>query len=379
MPDFLPFILSAIMLMVYKMTAMSILELPPEIQGTHLWPCLHSGERRMICQVSRLCNELHSRLYPMENSKRSAFKSLSMAISKHPLIESVTGSTNFTEHLIETKIQKLLRQSESDEDIKLMEKIICQMATSQNHDLRSASTLCNQLLVDIPMSISNNPSILLMRKMLDDLARNRCFQLSSLGEIFKLASEEMKKTSVKYNRYTRFAINHLELIPEYPRDGNLQTLLHAQLTLRSVWNNLYSIEFIDDYLGITPLRECGLIVRKPLRMIIDAALEHNGSWNLQYLTLIANHPKLFFDIEYLIVQAARHWETNQWNMIYLIDFFVDCGLVEWKTMVSILTRQFDRTGNELYRTLRIQAYNKMLLKLARSAVISTSSRCCSSS
>ena len=365
-------VVSVITLIVYTMSAMPILELPLEIQGTHLWPCLQSGERRMICQVSRLCNELHSRLYPMSNSKRSAFKSLSVAISKHPQIEAVTGSTNFTEHLIETKIQKLLRQSESDEDIKFMEKIICQMATSQKHDLRSASTLCNQLLVDIPIKLSVNPSILLMRKMLDDLARNRCFQLSSLGEMFKLASEEMKKTSVKYNRYTRFAINHLELIPEYPGDGNL--LLHAQLTLGSVWNNLYSIEFIDDYLGITPLREYGLIVRKPLRMIIDAALQHNGSWNVQYLTLIANHPKLFFDIEYLIVQAARHWETNQWNMIHLIDFFVNCGLVEWKTMVPVLTRQFDRTGNELYRTLRIQAYNKTLLKLARSAVTSTSSR-----
>ena len=174
----------------------------------------------------------------------------------------------------------------------------------------------------------------------------------------------MNKTNVKYNRYIRFAIHHLELVPEFSRDRTLPTVCHPQLILGLTWNHLYSVEFISDYLWINPLRGYRIIVRRPLRMIIDAAMQQNGTWNVQYLTLIANHPKLFFDIEHIITVAARHWRSNKENMIFLIDFFVDCDLVEWRDIIPILTRQFNATGKELYRTLRIHAYNQTLMKLA---------------
>ena len=265
---------------------------------------------------------------------------------------------------METGLPALLRQSQCEEDVKFIEKIISQIAISQNHDFWNSFMMCYQLLLDIPMSISMRESIVLMKKMLGDLARTQRFQVGELWKMFKLGSDEMNRTSVKYNRYIRFAMNHLQLIPEYPGHSTFNSVFHAQSTLGWVWNHLYSSEFIDDYLRVQPLREYGLIVMKPLRMIIDAAMQHNKTWNKQYLHLIANHSKLFFDIEHIITEATRHRQTNEKNMVYLIDYFVNRGLIEWKALIPILSRYFNETGESIYRTLLIQAYNRTLMELA---------------
>ena len=141
--------------------------LPLEIQSDFVWCHLLTDERRRLCEVSRSCNDLYHRLYPLEYPKRQALMNVFPMISRCCFETHSSGLLIRGSYLSELErrisILLVLHQSLTEEDdIRSIAKIvvrITEIAVSEHQHLGATSTLCNCCSIRWPtLQIMSRPN-----------------------------------------------------------------------------------------------------------------------------------------------------------------------------------------------------------------------------
>ena len=350
------------------MEIISIFDLPLEIQIHKIWCHLSPAERLRIREISRSCNKLYRRLYPMEYSKQHSFLTLRNLIDDFFEPHATWMScfdTNFIYKLADTNLSILLNQSQTPDDLKFVEKNIDRIALRSFPDIRhfgaAAAMLCNMIMHKLPRNFSNHRTTKLMHGMIEDVGFRHTFNITSLSEILHYGLKEWRKTSNKYNRYTRFGLRHLSLIEAASHlhlNEYKSKLFREELGL--LWSHIPSVHFIEDYLECAALRKYGRIAWVPLRLIVDEAMKSNATWNDERLRLIEKYPPLFFDFSHILSVAAAHWNVDELKLINLVTFFVRKRMISWEAVNIAVNRQYRVTRTRMLRFVRNYVHHRLV-------------------
>ena len=206
----------------------------------------------------------------------------------------------------------------------------------------------------------------LMHKMMEDVGFHHTFNITLLSEILHYGLREWRKTSNKYNRYTRFGLRHLSLIEAASHvhfDEYKAKLFHQELS--SLWDHIPSVHFIGDYLECAALRNFGRIAWVPLRLIVDEAMTLNATWNDVRLQFIEKYPTLFFDFPHILSVAAAHWNVDELKMINLVTFFVNKKLIGWEEVNVAVNRQYQMSRTRMMRFVRNYVHHRIVADWSR--------------
>lgn len=313
-----------------------------------------------MCQVSRSCNGLYQSLYPSEHVKLRAFLVLRRWIDEFfgPSDPS-SGFFDalFIDKIMATNLTLISNQSQTANYIKFAGKILDHIAELSFPNIENlgaaAATLCSVLMSSLLRNFSNQRPIKLMHEMLNEVGFQQTFNLTLLSEMLHYGLKEWQTTSSKYNRYTRFGLRHLQLIESKGQlyvNSSKSEMFRRELG--AVWDHIPSVHFIEDYLQCAALRNYGQIAYVPLRLIVDEAMRANITWSDGRLTLIEEHPKLFFDFNFIVSLAESHWNVNELKLLNLVTFFVRTKLMRWQEIKAALNGLYQLTPTQKFKFVR---------------------------
>ena len=332
--------------------------LPLVVQHQFVWIYCERSERAKIRELSVACNSYYLQMYANETKKQRAFYDFALFIDD-------LNFNVFKHKCIDLKLKQFIDVPVSKADVILVEKIIFRIAANKNlyhinnrevteeehvNAREFNNILVRNLVVEfldyLELNVTRCPAMRAMINLIESFSDSNAMQHTAL--IQKLLEFGLKGKN-KYNLYTKFAFLHLELFFEFHRVPcqNEITFGPYPHCLRSIWSNILSVDFIEDYLKFKRMRgdEVGArigFVAVPIKLMIDDALRENGTLMSEKLHLFAEHPRLFLHFDSIMEAVISSEHSDEENVIKLFDYFVNASLNSWQKIHADYFWFFDK-------------------------------------
>lgn len=295
----------------------------------NIWCYLKWEERLLLRQVSMPSHQMHRHLFLSECVTITQCMDLSVCIHTIDPKELMSFFTS-EQHFRFLETARLNQRSMEFHDLMFIEKIVADF-TERALSLEDAYRPCTLWLKSCTTRfpgfdgnvlptyhfwpiVDGNGSVVSCQKNLDKLNR-----------MLRIAKNEMDRTKSKYNRYTRFAFVFLDAFLK-----SLETSVTD--TVRYLWSNIASVDFISDYLLRPLLRDFEGPSLTAIELIMFDAVRIDGTLNTDRLSLMVDHPRILFNFDPIFLKLTEYniWTDN--TRIECLNYIVVHGLMTWTEM-----------------------------------------------
>ena len=183
--------------------SLSISDLPHHVLSDMLLPSLFWNERRILRELNRAYHDLYCRVYPNQCIKMSKFHKFSIFLS------TLNSSSNRIYSRIKHKADALrLNENQTKQDMVYIETLLVDVVYSSDSVIKSKA-IWDVLILYFNVDLSRHCELHEMMAMMTHTLSHR-LDSAALHRMFSFAMRECNKTSLRYNRYTRYALLHLD-------------------------------------------------------------------------------------------------------------------------------------------------------------------------
>ena len=305
------------------------MRLPLKLRESTVMKYLNLCEKCATREWCRACNTDFKQMKSIELVKRRKFYALARSIDKLSKLSPANYVNLFKEQLQQLKLKKYMQQF-TRQDIFYVEKILVEITKTGPGPVCTviANALFDHLGLD-PVLIGASTryrQFELMQLMLN----SDLIELFDLTKMFDYGVEEWGITDNKYNRYTKFAFNQMDILLDR------STGRSPRFTQR-LWDDIAHIAFLEDYLKRDKLLNHRSHAKKAIQLIITDAIDTNVTFNNHYYSkFMISHSRLFFDLEIALNAVQTTTNGSADIMVQLMAFMLDNDLILWGKMLEQL-------------------------------------------
>ena len=311
--------------------------LPRELQRNHV---LSSSTRHDVNQLRLLSHHWNNEIVSFDPTINKTIKWLHIS-NLITNISELGPDALFKVYQLELALRQIkndlkLFNATKKEDMIMIEKLLYQILINDNLELREFRELLSETIIDelgLQRRLKDYPQMNLMQRIVSTTfislpttkTKNRGYiraqiyqYATNLYEMLKFAATEMRRSSIKYNRYTKFALYYLDwiirFINEHPGSD-------SNVAVCSLWDSLVDIEFITDFLDsqITKFRldYCGVFLYSVHGLILKDVFGNTTHYKPQSLDLFLLKDKYLWIYEDVTVQYFMHYCNSQTLPIWI--------------------------------------------------------------